>query len=209
MGEVINLEERRAARWAREHRRAPARPEFLFDLACPFTYLAVERVERALATVTWTPASAPGLRLDGPVAEDELRRAAEARASELHLPLVWPDLRAGAVPGAMRVAHYAAEAGRGGAFALAASRLAFGGGFDLDDPEALADAAAAAGLSAEACLHAAADPDRDAPILAAGRRVIEAGAPALPALQLGPALVWGEAGIAQSLAAARLRAAEG
>ena len=41
----------------------------------------------------------------------------------------------------MRAAHYASQQGRGAAFVLAAGRLAFCGGFDLDDPELLAEAA--------------------------------------------------------------------
>ena len=32
--------------------------EFFFDLACPFTYLAAERIERAFDDVVWTPATA-------------------------------------------------------------------------------------------------------------------------------------------------------
>ena len=46
----------------------------------------------------------------------------------------------------MRVAALAAERGRAAPFVLAAGRLAFCGGYDLDDPETLAEAAAAAGL---------------------------------------------------------------
>ena len=61
----------------------------------------------------------------------------------------------------MRAAAYAAEQGRGGEFVLAAGRLAFAGGFDLDDPEILAEAAAAAGIPLEDCLHAAGDFARD------------------------------------------------
>ena len=38
------------------------RAEFLFDLACPFTYLAAERVDRAFDSVVWTPASGAALR---------------------------------------------------------------------------------------------------------------------------------------------------
>ena len=52
--------------------------------------------------------------------------------------------------------HYAAQQGRGAAFVLAATRLAFCGGFDLDDLEILAEAAAAAGLgSTAACARRA------------------------------------------------------
>ena len=47
MGDVIRLAERRAAREARAGLRAgPSRVEFLFDLCCPFSYLAAERVDR-------------------------------------------------------------------------------------------------------------------------------------------------------------------
>jgi hypothetical protein len=62
MGEVIRLAERRAAREARTGQRmAPARVEFLFDLCCPFSYLAAERVDRIFDEVTWTPASTSAL----------------------------------------------------------------------------------------------------------------------------------------------------
>ena len=61
MGDVIRLAERRAAREARAaHRIAPARVEFLFDLCCPFSYLAAERVDRIFDEVIWTPASTIG-----------------------------------------------------------------------------------------------------------------------------------------------------
>ena len=49
---------------------------------------------------------------------------------------------------AMRVAALAAEQDRAAPFVLAAGRLAFCGGYDLDDPETIAEAAAAAGARA-------------------------------------------------------------
>ena len=62
MGDVIRLAERRAAREARAGNRiAPARVEFLFDLCCPFSYLAAERVDRIFDEVVWTPASTSAL----------------------------------------------------------------------------------------------------------------------------------------------------
>ena len=73
---------------------------------------------------------------------------AEERAAALRLPLEWPERWPMPVPAAMRVAHYAAQQGRGAAFVLAATRLAFAGGFDLDDLEILTEAAAAAGPAA-------------------------------------------------------------
>ena len=77
------------------------------------------------------------------------------------MPLVWPEAQP--VPGrsAMRVAALAVERGRAAEFVLAASRLAFCGGYDVDDPEILAEAAAAADLGLDECLHAAGELRRD------------------------------------------------
>src|SRR5918995_3993499 len=180
MGDVIRLAERRAAREARAANRiAPARVEFLFDLCCPFSYLAAERVDRIFDEVVWTPASTSSLCC-GSLAADpdalaDYRLSAERRALELRLPLIWPERFPEDVPAAMRAAHYASEQGRGAAFVLAAGRLAFCGGFDLDDPELLAEAAAAAGIDMQGWLQALGEVRRDGEIEAAGRRVLGAG----------------------------------
>ena len=213
MGEVIRLAERRQARrpQQRQRRGAPLRAEFFFDLACPFTYLAVERVERAFDDVRWTPASTTALRSGSlaadPAALARVLAAAEARAAMLRLPLVWPERFPVDVPAAMRVAAHAADVGRGASFVLAAGRLAFCGGFDLDDPEILAEAAAAAGLALDECLSAARDRRRDGEIEAAGRRLLAAGADRLPALRIGRALYWGENQVTGAAAAARRQSA--
>ena len=212
MGEVIRLAERRQARRARSRQRlSPVRAEFLFDLACPFTYLAAERVERAFDNVTWTAASSTALRRGSLAADDAalagVSAAAEERAAALRLPLVWPENWPSEVPAAMRAAAFAAESGRGGAFVLAAGRLAFCGGFDLDDPEILAEAAAAAGVGLDGCLHAAGDRARDGAMETAARRLLAVGADRLPALRVGRALFWGEGQVADAAAAARLNAA--
>jgi len=212
MGELIRLAERRQARRARPRRRSESlRAEFLFDLACPFTYLVSERIDRAFDDVTWTPASTTTLR-GGSLASDEgalsgVREAAEERAATLRLPLEWPESWPNEVPAAMRVASHAAECGKGAAFVLAAGRLAFCGGFDLDDPEILAEAAGAAGLALDDCLQAAGDRGRDGAIEAAGRRLLVVGADRLPALRIGRAMYWGESQVADATAAARLHAA--
>jgi 2-hydroxychromene-2-carboxylate isomerase len=214
MGEVIQLAERRARR--RGSRCAPTRAgamraEFLFDLACPFTYLAAERVDRAFDSVVWTPASGSALRRgslagDGAAAR-RMRRAVEERAMALRMPLIWPDRFPDEVPAAMRVASLASERGRGAAFALAAGRLAYCGGFDLEDPEILAEAAAAAGLALDEALAAARDVGRDGALEAAGRRMLASGADRLPALSVGRALFWGEERVGEAAAAARMHAA--
>jgi 2-hydroxychromene-2-carboxylate isomerase len=208
MGDVISLADRRAARRAKVGiRSAPARVEFLFDLCCPFSYLAAERVERAFDDVVWTPASTTALRCGSAAGDETTRALAECRAAELRLPLVWPERYPAEVPAAMRAASYAAERGRGAAFALAAGRLAFCGGFDLEDPEILAEAAAAAGIGVEGLLTAVGDLGRDGPIEAAGRRLLAVGADRLPALRVGRALFSGEERVAEAAAAARMRAA--
>jgi 2-hydroxychromene-2-carboxylate isomerase len=224
MGEVIWL----AAYRPRRQSGTPSQAErFYFDLACPFTYLAADAVERAFGAAGWTPASGAALAAAMRAAEEAeaaasprraaaeasaaapARRAAvEARAAALGLPLTWPERYPAAVPAAMRVAGYAEEHGRGAAFAIAAARLAFAGGFDLDDPEIIADAAAAAGLPPAGCLQAARETWRDEPIAATGRRLHIHGVAALPALRLrGGMLLCGERQIAGAAATAGLRAA--
>ena len=212
MGELIDLAQRREAVQQRRTRgREPLRAQLFFDLTCPFTYLAAERVERAFAHVTWTATSSETLQRrcldDDAETVDHVRTAAEARASALRLPLVWPEGYPKAVPAAMRAASFASEQGRGGAFVLAAGRLAFCGGFDLDDPEILAEAAAAAGIGMEGCLQAVGDVTRDGEIEEAGRGLLAAGADQLPALRVGRELFWGENRVAEAAAVARMQAA--
>ena len=211
MGVVISLDERRAAKRARRSStRVGAPVELFFDLSDPFSYLAAERVERAFEAVVWTPATGAGFYQRTLLSDsrelEAVRTRAEERAAELRMPLVWPERFPAGVSCAMRAASLAAEQGRAAAFALAAGRLAFCGGFDLDDPEILAEAAAAAGVGLDECLAAAADTSRDAPMQSAGRRLLAEGADRLPALQVGDALFSGEERIPEAAAAARYAA---
>jgi 2-hydroxychromene-2-carboxylate isomerase len=211
MGEVIRLEDRRARRQPDVEGRKAVRAEFFFDLASPFTYLAAERVDRAFDAVTWSPASAIKLRCrDLPAGEaeaGEVAERAEARATALRLPLEWPERWPAPVPAAMRVAHHAAQEGRGGAFVLAATRLAFAGGFDLEDIDILTEAAAAAGLPLDACLRAAREDRRDGAVEAAARRLLGAGVDRLPAVAMDRRVVWGEEPVSDAAMTARDRAA--
>ena len=129
----------------------------------------------------------------GPV--DALRgyaSLAEREARAVRLPLVWPDQFPANTRHALRAATYAAENGAGASFALAAMRLAFCGGFDLEDSEILGEAAAAAGLSVDACLSAARDSTRDLPLWATARGLHKRGVRRLPALRLGRRWLEGE-----------------
>src|SRR3954466_9939509 len=109
MGDVIRLGEYRAARRPPARKRhVPSRVEFLFDLCCPFSYLAAERVERAFDDVVWTPASTTALRcgsrVSDPGALERLRIPPQPRPAGLRLPLVWPERFPSDVPAAMRAA---------------------------------------------------------------------------------------------------------
>jgi 2-hydroxychromene-2-carboxylate isomerase len=157
--------------------------------------------------VEWIPVPAAALQADEPWSDPRvarlLRMLAERRAVELRLPLVWPDRFPPVARAALRVAVYAGQVGVAPAFALAACRLAFCGGFDLEDPAILAEAAAAAGIEHDACLHAAEDPAHDEQLEANARGLIELGVTQLPALRVGPRWFAGEGSLAEASAWAR------
>jgi 2-hydroxychromene-2-carboxylate isomerase len=204
MGELIVLAERRADR-SRPTRSS--RPAFFFDLACPFSYLAAERVERLLGDIEWVPTAANALRRnEGAEHPAAVRAHAETCAIALRLPLVWPDRFPDGAAGALRAAQHAVEIGAGARFALAASRLAFCGGFDLEDPEILAEAAAAAGIGLRDCLAAAGDPTRDGELHATARGLLAQGVSRLPAIRIRTR--WFDGDGALPAAAAFLRAGE-
>jgi 2-hydroxychromene-2-carboxylate isomerase len=194
VGTVISLAERRRAH-ARTGVRA-RRATFYIDLADPATYLAAERVERLPVPVAWQPAVVP-------TATPMPAATAMRRARELGLPVVWPERHPRALPLAMRVAAYAARQGRGAEFVLAATRLSFCGGFDLEDPAVFAEAIAAGGLALDGALWAAGAEELDAEVRAAGRFLAEHGAASTPVVQAGRTLFAGEARLAEAAAALR------
>jgi predicted DsbA family dithiol-disulfide isomerase len=106
-------------------------------------------------------------------------------AGGLRLPLVAPDRLLAESREASRAALFAAEQGVGPAFALAASRMVFCGGYDLDDPEVIAEAAAAAGLSITDAVQAACDQRYDATLEATLHGLRRRGVSATPAIRIG------------------------
>lgn len=189
MGDLIILAERKADR--SRPSRGPA--AFFFSLGCPISYLAAERVERAFGEIEWLPLPRriviPGP--DIPPApgqahfEDELLAAAEREAGGLRLPLVVPERLPFESREASRAAVFAAEQGAGRAFALAASRMIFCGGYDLDDPEVIAEAAAAAGLPVSAVARAAGDSRYDATLDATLEGLRRRGLSGTPVIRIG------------------------
>jgi 2-hydroxychromene-2-carboxylate isomerase len=183
MGVLIELKDQLADR---SRPRGDSRGAFFYDVGCPFSYLVAERIERALGQVDWVPV--PALALDDSAhwARFEATRAlAERQAQMLRLPLVWPEQPPMALRQAMRAATFATEHDAGPRFALAAARLAFCGGFDLEDPEILGIAAAAADIPVGGCLAAARDPARDSVLSATAHGLRARGLRALPVIRLG------------------------
>ncbi len=194
MGQLIYLSGRGRGR-ARPP--APSPPVFFFDVACPLSYLTAECVERRLGVVDWVPVDGAVLRARSPHAGDgqSFRRQAAAYARALRLPLVWPARFPAGARCAARACTFACEVGAGAAFALAASRLAFCGGFDPEDPETLAEAAAAGGVPWQECLAAAGQAGRDAQLDETLRGLRFHGVTELPAIAFGALWCQGAAGL--------------
>lgn len=199
MGELIHLDKYRDRSRAKRARGvAGALPRtFYFDLSCPFSYLAGERVERLFGDAIWRPAPRPISQVTPSAA---VRAEAEHAAAALRLPLSWPERLGGDYTPLHRAALRAAELGRGRQFALAALRLGFCGGFDPDDELTLEEAAGAAGIPVEECLAAAEDARFDAQLQETSQLLAGAGVHGRPAIQLGPRFFEGCEAVAQASA---------
>jgi 2-hydroxychromene-2-carboxylate isomerase len=207
MGDLIVIDD-----WLADRSRPSRdpRPAFFFDLACPFSYLAAERVERALGDVQWIPTSGTALR-EGqtPRALDELRTEAEWRALDLRLPLVWPERFPAEFASALAAATRADQIGACRRFSLAGGRRALGGGFDLEDPEILAEAAAAAGIHPDACLAAAQDPSLAAALRATAFGLRAQGVNTLPTIRVDRRWFAGADAVDEAATLVRILAAHG
>src|SRR5207302_3844959 len=128
------------------------------------------------------------------------RSDGETCAVALRLPVGWPDRFPEDTPGALRAAAHAVEIGAGARFALAASRLHFCGGFDLEDPEILAEAAATAGIGLDDCLAAARDARLDLVPRATARGLAARGLGRLPVLRAGRCWFAGERALGEARA---------
>ena len=171
MGTIIDLQS------ARRRRQGTT---FAFDLASPWTYLAVDAVAAGFPDARWVPALAPRTTTTD-------REAVEDVAAANRIRFAWPESGEPEGTAAARAAAYAAEQGRGREFALAACRLAWGWGESLDDHDLIARAAGVAELPLDPVVEATFDPRRDDALRAAAFD----GAPALTRAGLvldGPAL---------------------
>ena len=188
MGQLIHLTERLADR----SRPNGGGARFFFALDDPMSYLAAERVERALGPIEWVPVLSP---LSGPghehAAGERERRArerlllAEHEADRLELPIVEPHRFPMDSRRAARAATFAADEGVGGAFAVALLRLAFCGGFDVSSAPVIEEAAAVAGLTTADAVAAASDQRLDLRIDATSRGLGFRGVSSPPAICIG------------------------
>jgi len=207
MGELVFISQ------VLEDRSRPAhgRAAFFFALDCPLSYLAAERVERALGEIEWVPVLTHGFD-GGPAtpASERVRGAqrrlalAEQEARTLDLPLVEPHSYPFETRPISRAAAYAAERGVGARFALAALRLAFCGCYDLSNPEVIGEAGAVVGLRARDAILASGAPEFDLRLDATSRGLLTRGISA-PAIRVGKQ--WFE-GVDAVVGAAMVRAAD-
>jgi 2-hydroxychromene-2-carboxylate isomerase len=203
MGELINLAERLADRSRPSRNTAGA---FFFELGDPLSYLAAERVERAFGHIEWVPVA----RLDcaagrGRAADEALLELARAEAAELRLPLLEPENYGAEQLAVARAASFAAERGECARFSVAASRLAFCGGYDLDDPEVIAEAADVARLNVDDALAAAFDPCRDVQLFATATGLAKRGITAAPAIRISSNWFDGVDAVAEASSLAAVR----
>jgi 2-hydroxychromene-2-carboxylate isomerase len=152
MGDVISL----SARIPGRSDPVPEPVAFLFSPGCAISYLVAERAERALGEVDWVPVL--------PLAQPDavLLGTARREAHALRLPLELPDNPLADSRPLIRVACLAAEYDACAQFGLVASRLIFCGGYELDDPQVISEAAELAGIPAGEALQVAADTTYDA-----------------------------------------------
>ena len=188
MGDLIQLSERIADR----SRPSGECARFFFALDDPLSYLAAERVERALGPIDWVPVLGPLSQRSPTVTPDERERLARARmtlaereAAALGLPLVEPHRFPMNSRKAARAAAFAADADAGAAFGLALMRLAFCGGFDIGSVPVIEEAAAVAGLNSYDAVTAASDSHRDLALDATSRGLATRGVRTPPAISIG------------------------
>ena len=186
------------------------RAAFYFDLAVPECHLVAERILHTLPVACeWRPVLATQLPGGGSgfgawrcaqEREIELQRLEREAARHGLAPLRWPVQLPIDSAYAMRVATYAADIGRGVAFAQAAFRQAYAGGRDLSLPDNVLIAAAACEMHPAAVLKAAELRSVGEQLARTTAEAFDRGVSALPAIWTGAALFAGP----ESLGAAAL-----
>ena len=188
-----------------------SRPAFVFGAMSPYSWFAAERVEALLGPVRWWPVFAGGLfksrgtpswgltgERDGKLAD------CEARAERHGLgPIAWPDPWPTVDLKVARALTWADGHGAARELALAAMRIAFREGRDLDDLATVAEAARRAGLDPEAVLAAIDDDEVKRATRAATDAAFDLGVRGVPTIVVDGALFWGDDRLEDAAAALR------
>lgn len=197
MGELISLSARLADRT--RSARSSDGAAFFYAPGCPISYLVAERAERILGEVDWIPVPPLGLT------DERLLAHARREAVILRLPLQIPDNPLADPRPLTRAACLAGKQGVGPQFGLAAARLIYCGGYEIDDPRVVVDAAEVAGLSARAARRASMDVGLDPALEATTAGLRRRGLRSMPVIRVGQR--WFEG--VQALPGAAIAAAAG
>jgi 2-hydroxychromene-2-carboxylate isomerase len=190
------------------------RATFLYDFNSPYAYLAANRVDALLGPgVCWQPIAFAFLlraqqrlpwsrdeRRDAGVAECE-RRAAEYGLPPLRWPPEWPVGSYSLLP--LRAALVAEDQGRLREFSLATFAENFVSGRGAREPEAVADAARAAGLDPDEVLARAEDDEVKERLRSTTEAAIAAGVPGVPTVLVDGEAFWGDDRLEEAAAALR------
>lgn len=192
------------------------RPLFHYDLNCPWSWIAAERISRAFADQgaelpEWRPIAGWRLadvedapRARRPVDEIEIeievaRRAAELGLAEPRFPEGWPERTESEV--ALLGALYAAEAGRVIAVSLASFRQQFAAGRSLADPDNVLIAAASCELHPKAVSKGIESPAISRRLVQNTEQARNLGVRLTPSVSVGGEIFEGEESIEQAVVA--------
>jgi 2-hydroxychromene-2-carboxylate isomerase len=177
--------------------------EFFWDAASPYTYLASTQIEalaeRTGARLVWRPFllgkvfEATGNRMPAaiPAKGKHLFADVQRWAAHYGVPLTMPSVFPVNSILALRAGLAADEAQRAAEFAKAIMRAYWGEGRDISQPEAVAAAAQAVGLEAQALLARAGEPPIKERLRANTEEAVRRGAFGAPSFFVGDALFWG------------------
>ena len=184
-------------------------PAFVFGAMSPYSWFAAERVEGLMGPVRWSPVFAGGLfnargRTSWGLTGERAEKLAdcEARAQRHGLgPIAWPDPWPTVD---LKIARALIRAGDDGAtreLALAAMRLAFLEGRDLDRADTIAEAARRSGLDPVAIVASIDDDDVKARTRASTDAAFALGVRGVPTLIVGHELFFGDDRLEEAAAA--------
>jgi 2-hydroxychromene-2-carboxylate isomerase len=203
----------------------PAPPLFFFGAMSPYSWFAAERIERLLPDARWQGVFAGAIfKANGRVSWGLTERRAEGiadcetRAAAHGLgPIRWPEPWPTSDLLIARALIFAERAGRPGesaadgrdghsqarALALAAMRLAFLHGADLEQEDVVIEAGRRAGIDAVALSSALADSDVKETLRNATDDVLALGVFGVPTIVIGEELFWGDDRLEDAAAAHR------